>query len=657
MNHARLSRGPKWEDLPLTKLLSDPYASALQRVYNHVEPLLRTRPLGAEEFTDHDLEHSARLVQRIGQILPGKGSELNQPELYILLLAALLHDSGMWTPREEAHDLLKDPEFRNYCDTHVEGELSEIENAICSERREWMGQLALQTLAASYNRVRHPERLGTFVLAEGSPTGGPLRTLIGADFIEAVIAVSLAHSWDHEELLENDTLRAREFGDQSELVELRFLAVLLRLGDLLDLGDGRVSMLLWAYLRPLNSVSESHWRKEAKLKVDRCEPNKIEISGRFDVDTGGIPEREAYRLACEWLEWLKSEIRNAHHYLKVMEPQFRNRIELRRLELDSSRVTAKGLADEGRVSFELNRDRIMHLLGEEIYSEGCIFVRELLQNAVDATRAQMVRDRKDEISAHDPSFPPSEPWDWPNEVTNGYQIEVDTGEEVVDQAEYKTFSIADPGIGMTLKQIRENFLQVGVSYYKTDGYKEEFAFPSISQFGIGFLSCLMVADRIEVVTRPHDEPAGIRLSIRSPSDQFLVENLEPHADADCGTSVSLWIATGRSQTRNWDAMPISDSKVVDVLEAPSGEAGNFSAAAKQWGAFFGVSRLRRRRKMGTSASRSTEGVPWECSRSRKHERHGVPRQSRLVRNQSGRWLLCRSHVAGFKRSLHQSWYV
>ena len=70
MSQARLSRGPKWEDLPLVKHLAGPYANALERVYNHVEPLLRTRPLGAEEFTDHDLEHSARLVQRIGQILP-----------------------------------------------------------------------------------------------------------------------------------------------------------------------------------------------------------------------------------------------------------------------------------------------------------------------------------------------------------------------------------------------------------------------------------------------------------------------------------------------------------------------------------------------------------------------------------------------------------
>ena len=592
---ALLSQIPHWNDLPLVKLLDQSYAEALKRVYSYVEPLLGSRPLGAEEFTDHNLKHSTRIVQRIGQTLPQKGKELNQPELYILLLSALLHDAGMWTTREEASELRSDQEFKKYCSRHFKGKFDEVERELSSTGREWLGRLGLQLLAASYNRGKHAERLGTFVFNESknspSPTGQTLRILVGIDFVEAVVTVSVAHSWDRKKVLEDDSLRPREFGGNGDLVDLRFLAILLRLGDLLDLGEGRISSLMWNYLRPLNPVSEAHWRKESKLKVDRCQADLIEISGHFDMDSGGIKEREAYRLATDWLKWLEDEIQFVHHYEHLMEPQFSQRLQLGALHFDKSRVTAKGLADEGQVSFELDRQRIIQLLGDEIYSDGYVFVRELLQNAVDATRAQMVRDHKQQIENHDPLFPPDNPWHWPHEVTERYTITVNTGKEIIAEKEYLTFSIADPGIGMSLKQISNYFLQVGISYYKTDEFREEFIFPSISNFGIGFLSCLMVADKIEVITRTHDEPKGLRLSIQSPSDHFLVETVEDSTDATPGTQVTLWIDPDKKRAENWDSMPIfyspmGYSNIVDAIGLSKSISQQFDEAVKQWGLFL-----------------------------------------------------------------------
>ena len=507
-----------------------------------------------------------------------------------MLLSALLHDAGMWTTREDANALRTDQDFKKYCSRHFEGKLDEVERELSSTGREWLGRLGLQLLAASYNRGKHAERLGSFVFNESknspSPTGQTLRILVGIDFVEAVATVSVAHSWDRKKVLEDDSLRPREFGGNGDLVDLRFLAILLRLGDLLDLGEGRISSLMWDYLRPLNPVSEAHWRKESKLKVNRCEPDRIEISGHFDIDSGGIKEREAYRLATDWLEWLEEEILSAHHYLRIMESQFSHRLKLGTLHFDKSRVIAEGLADEGHVSFELDRQRIMQLLGDEIYSDGCVFVRELLQNAVDATRAQMVRDYKQQIDRHDPLYPPDNPWHWPHEVTERYTITVNTGKEIIAEKEYLTFSIADPGIGMSLKQIRKYFLQIGISYYKTDEFREEFMFPSISNFGIGFLSCLMVADKIEVITRTHDEPKGLRLSIQSPSDHFLVERVEDSAGEAPGTQVKLWIDPDKPRAENWDAMPIQKKMVQKALGFSNTENRDFTKALKQWGLFI-----------------------------------------------------------------------
>jgi hypothetical protein len=65
---------------------------------------------------------------------------------------------------------------------------------------------------------------------------------------------------------------------------------------------------MWAYLAPLAPQSEAHWRKEATLKVDICDPEEIRISGQFDVERYGIAAAEAHRLAKDWLDMLREEI-------------------------------------------------------------------------------------------------------------------------------------------------------------------------------------------------------------------------------------------------------------------------------------------------------------------------------------------------------------
>ena len=114
--------------------LAEPYGSALTRVYRYVLPLAKGRPLGSEEFTDHDIAHSTRLVERMGRLLPSD-VQLNQPELYVLLLGALLHDLGMWIPRDEAHHLLttEDHDFFSFCRRYHANQFETVREALASE--------------------------------------------------------------------------------------------------------------------------------------------------------------------------------------------------------------------------------------------------------------------------------------------------------------------------------------------------------------------------------------------------------------------------------------------------------------------------------------------------------------------------------------------
>lgn len=155
---ARLLGETDWKNLPIIKQMGEPYQSTVNRRHDYVRPLLGIRPIGAEEFTDHDIRHSTRVLERITQILPDN-ARLNDAEIYVLTLAALLHDSGMWTSKQEALSLLESDDFALFCDQSCPDELSFVRDLLKSTPRRWMAELALQRLAAIYNRKRNRSQL------------------------------------------------------------------------------------------------------------------------------------------------------------------------------------------------------------------------------------------------------------------------------------------------------------------------------------------------------------------------------------------------------------------------------------------------------------------------------------------------------------------
>ena len=497
--------------------------------------------------------------------------------------------------------MFSDPEFRQWAKDSSAQQLAFVESALKDKATEPLGQLCLQHLAASWGRIHHPSRLGTAVLNPDNRTGETLRILIGDAFIDPVVQICVAHSWDRKRVVEDRELRTRELGHSGEPVRLRLVAALLRLGDLLDMGKGRVSELLWDYLRPLLPLSDAHWRKEFTLDVELCQPNLIRLAGEF-VPKGGaqasMEERhivaEAYRLAREWIAWLDAEIKDCTRLVET-----RIREEARHaaddadaprifgvLKLDADAVHAPHLAFDGPVSFELNRKRILQLLGDEIYTQGAVFVRELLQNALDATRAAILRKHAALAESEPTKYPSERPWDWPSEVLTApeWTIEVETGEEQVSDRQLVTFVVRDRGIGMTLDQIRGHFLQVGLSFYRTPEFRGEFNFPPISRFGIGFLSCLSVAQRIEVATRAAKQDFGLRLSIQRPSEQYVVEK---DSTLEQGTTVRLWIDPERVDAANWSRCPVDAWNHCRFLKLPHPPKHGqwpdiLAAAAQQW---------------------------------------------------------------------------
>ncbi|RFC52500.1 MAG: Tetratricopeptide (TPR) repeat/Tfp pilus assembly protein PilF/Tfp pilus assembly protein PilF [Verrucomicrobia bacterium] len=247
----------------------------------------------------------------------------------------------MWGPKEEVLGLPKDSDFTNWASSENADKWKQVKEDLGDDARKWMGEMGLRQLAADWFRLQHPGRLGSFVLTDASPAGSSLRVLIGEKFIEPLVHVAVAHSWDRSRVLNDEALDPHEIGEDP--VNLRFLAALLRLGDLLDLGEKRISTLVWSYLRPLNPLSEAHWRKENLLQVRNCTSDVIEVGGTFDIARGGATTAAAYQLATDWTNWIELEIRDCTRFVATLGlPEYQQRCRMGALKFDRSKLKKVG---------------------------------------------------------------------------------------------------------------------------------------------------------------------------------------------------------------------------------------------------------------------------------------------------------------------------
>lgn len=168
-------------------------------------------------------------------------------------------------------------------------------------------------------------------------------------------------------------------------------------------------------------------------------------------------------------------------------------------------------------TFQVDLRGIVDLLSHHLYGSPRVYVRELLQNAVDAITARR---------AAEPNAPAAA-WIEPPELTGD-----------------GTLRIHDTGIGLTEAQVHELLATIGRSSKRDDlGFaRHEF----LGQFGIGLLSCFLVADEIRVATRHGDGPTVLWTG--HSDGRYAVELAPPGAGrVEQGTTVTLVPRRGSDQ--------------------------------------------------------------------------------------------------------------
>lgn len=210
-------------------------------------------------------------------------------------------------------------------------------------------------------------------------------------------------------------------------------------------------------------------------------------------------------------------------------------------------------APGGAYAFQVDLRGLVDLLSQHLYSSPRVYVRELLQNAVDATTARR---------RHAPAGQQAQQGDEGRERP-AIRITID-GDRL---------SVADPGIGLTEADAHQFLATIGNSSKRDDlaGARREF----LGQFGIGLLACFTVADQIRVVTRSAREPGAKTIEWLASSDGTYGVKVLAEQRPEPGTTVYL---TARPGAAHW-----FEPQQVTALARDYGELLPCEVTVESWG--------------------------------------------------------------------------
>lgn len=533
---------------------------SIEEIIKALDKYLGNIAIQMQEYDNHDADHSRKVLENIEKILQKRGiCDLTLLEAMVLRLCCYFHDSGMILPQcylPMIEDIERDPLAELPASllprlAELNKPFKEVENEFFCPKDERKYEKFLREQLEGYRKYRlglaeelsGPEqhirtRHTYFRMTHGERSGAyaqnlerflkGLNTAGRQDLAKAVEEICSAHCWDYGKVRKMQADMKVMLGEPQMCGNKRYLAMLLRLGDLLHFSGERASRTVYAMRPAMTPDSDIHWR----AKLAELEYEIKEDGGKLCIAfSAGFEEPKAYYFLQEYLNWVDEELRSYVFFQADM----KGRPDAARYELglpekvDRSGIRYDKFRPAEELKFKLEHQKIIHLLmGMRLYRDEFMCLRELYQNALDACRCMREVNRSKGLEGE-------------------LRIEFGLGSDEGGDYLY----CRDQGTGMTEEIIQKYLLRIGNSYYQSDEFRRANALwggavAPVSEFGIGLLSCYMIASRIEVITRHHTKTAEppIWICMEGSSDQGYYRDpgdLEPGTIGEHGTCVKLYL--------------------------------------------------------------------------------------------------------------------
>ena len=506
------------------------------------------------EFTLHDGEHLFRVLHLMEKLLTVDNiHRLYVPELLLLILSAFFHDIGMapdqkdvlawkkiwdFDPKyQDENERIEAAKFKRFCSARPDEEKRIKHLHELGEKS--TANLLQDYLISEYIRLTHSMRAKEIIQKDWD------NKIIyrDTDFTVEFAEICFSHSEDASAVLELD---ANYLCGPETYACLPLIAIVLRLADILDFDGKRTPALLFSHLAVRNAISVGEWQKHRAIEAWSINDENIIYHAKCTH-----PAIEASIHA--FCDLIDNELSISNNVLSKIPTTTYRHIDFKiPLKVNRSKIgTKKDIHGEPiylykLTQFNLSKSQVIDLLmGTKLYGDPEVAIRELLQNSIDACLLRVALENK---------------WG------NAYEPEIRV--KYYTENSFKFLEIDDNGIGMDQYIIDKYYSKIGSSFYtSTDFYdlKSEYNanFTPCSRFGIGILSCFMVADTLIVDTRklygPHDSSAPLYISIEGQESIFWIKKGSRKTP---GTTTKLIL---RPAENPWDEL--SEKEFINSVEA------------------------------------------------------------------------------------------
>lgn len=365
--------------------------------------LLETTVSSFPTYSKHDESHARTVLHNIEMILGEKRvAELSASDCFMLLHTVYIHDIGMVITYEDRENIVQNEEFIEMVKLMEDDNDPVFQRAIKAlqkkeysyddedskeeqARKLYSDKLAVYYailhLISTFRRTEHGglsnERLTQWTLkSEKLGSGFSMAGIPQRIFLWIAKCAGLHTDYEFRHIMD---LPQEDNGYASDYLHPRFVAVLLQLGDILDMDNDRFHPLTRECIGVMPEMSERHYEKHQSIRRLYIRPDIISI----EADCGS---QDALRLVRKECDMLKEILKEAgYNWSQICPKNFRGAlptIESVKLYLGGAQIPEELVATQFRITpFSI-------LKGSNDYEGQFVFLREFLQNAIDASKIQ-----------------------------------------------------------------------------------------------------------------------------------------------------------------------------------------------------------------------------------------------------------------------------
>ncbi len=362
-------------------------------------------------YSQHNETHCRAVIHNI-ECLLGEDEirRLSPTDCFTILMAVYLHDVGMSMTDDDRRGIVNSKEFlewvaqlENSTDLDYKEAVQSLQRTDYSQdesddstinyRRLYSQKLdvfyALTFLISSQQRKNHAavaaERMKSWVLNPDKLEGGLSMTGIPTRIFLLVAECARLHG----EMVIEDLmgllmqLPESDNGFAQDMYHPRFNAVLILIGDALDIDNNRFHPFAEAYSGKLfNKSSQMHYRKHQAIRALQITSKKIYIR----ADCENPSEMRQLRSEIVWLQEFIKEC--SYQWSKIAPENYCGClpvVEFERISLGGKAINEQLV----KAQFKLSQEKAFRLLeGASLYGSAYVYLREMIQNAIDAVKHQ-----------------------------------------------------------------------------------------------------------------------------------------------------------------------------------------------------------------------------------------------------------------------------